>query len=613
MSLPHVKRGASAGGRVRKGARRDADALPLEFGGSLTVFAIIVFSHFLIYWVFLSVSCNNGRPFPFPTNAAGLRELYDLLREKTVPTPAAVFAYLSYLAAMGALALVCPGPKVYGYPLPPTTAEVAAAAAGVDKRKQTQQKAKKQQKNGKNQKISSQDEEEEEDELDGGVEDERLGKDATKGGDDSTRGIHRRAWRVRNEDHTAPPPCTPPQHQQQQQQQHVLKTKNTKRQVETRGEEKEEPSKATSEKPSKTGSEMHVGEQPRGGGIRLAYRCNALAAWWVTLLTVAAATAAWGDAPLVWVADKWGELLTCAVVTADLVSIAAYVHAVTTGSAERMTGRPLYDFFMGAALNPRAFGLDLKMWSELRVSWITLFLLTLSAAAKQRAADWPRRGRRRPISGASLVMLTAHWLYTNACQKGEESVPFTWDIFHEKWGWMLIWWNLAGVPFVYCANSFFIAERDVQLSQSATCALLIVLLAAYYVWDTSQSQRTRFRMKLQGLYVRRPWAFPVLPWGTLESPESIDTAQGYPLLTSGWVGMARKIHYTADLVMATCWALACGSSPLEDPLPYFYPAFFLVMIVHRVGRDERRCREKYGRDWERYREAVPKCWIPGVV
>ena len=36
-----------------------------------------------------------------------------------------------------------------------------------------------------------------------------------------------------------------------------------------------------------------------------------------------------------------------------------------------MTGKPLYDFFMGAALNPRVFGdrLDLKMWSELRVSW----------------------------------------------------------------------------------------------------------------------------------------------------------------------------------------------------------------------------------------------------
>lgn len=186
---------------------------------------------------------------------------------------------------------------------------------------------------------------------------------------------------------------------------------------------------------------------------------------------------------------------------------------------------------MGAALNPRAFGgrLDLKMWSELRVSWVTLFLLTISAAAKQRrcglddgVGSTVAIGGTRVseddslhflgISGASWLMLTAHWLYANACQKGEESVPFTWDIFHEKWGWMLIWWNLAGVPFFYCANAFFIAQRKVQLSSAATWTLLIVLLAAYYVWDTAQSQRTRFRMKLQRLYVERPWAFPVLPW-----------------------------------------------------------------------------------------------------
>jgi delta24(24(1))-sterol reductase len=269
------------------------------------------------------------------------------------------------------------------------------------------------------------------------------------------------------------------------------------------------------------------------------------------------------------------------------------------------------------------------MWTELRVSWVTLFLLTLSAAAKQRRSRRDGGGGGGggggddagchvgpfcDVSSASWVMLVAHWLYVNACQKGEESVPYTWDIFHEKWGWMLIFWNVAGVPFLYCANSFIIAARDVEISASAEAALIATLLAAYYVWDTAQSQRTRFRMRFQGLTVERPWAFPVLPWGTLASPRSIDTARGSPLLISGWVGMARKIHYTADAAMACCWALACGSlSPLRDPMPFLYPAFFLVMIVHRVGRDEKRCREKYGRDWERYKAAVPYCWIPGVV
>ena len=46
-------------------------------------------------------------------------------------------------------------------------------------------------------------------------------------------------------------------------------------------------------------------------------------------------------------------------------------------------------------------------------------------------------------------MLIAHFIYANACQKGEECIPTSWDIFYEKWGWMLIYWNLAGVPFVY--------------------------------------------------------------------------------------------------------------------------------------------------------------------
>jgi delta24(24(1))-sterol reductase len=41
-------------------------------------------------------------------------------------------------------------------------------------------------------------------------------------------------------------------------------------------------------------------------------------------------------------------------------------------------------------------------------------------------------------------MILAHFLYANACMKGEECVPTTWDIFYEKFGWMLIFWNISG-------------------------------------------------------------------------------------------------------------------------------------------------------------------------
>jgi protein-S-isoprenylcysteine O-methyltransferase Ste14 len=35
------------------------------------------------------------------------------------------------------------------------------------------------------------------------------------------------------------------------------------------------------------------------------------------------------------------------------------------------------------------------------------------------------------------------------------------------------------------------------------------------------------------------------------------------------------------------------------------------MIAPRAGRDERRCAEKYGEDWTRYREIVPHRFVPG--
>jgi delta24(24(1))-sterol reductase len=44
-----------------------------------------------------------------------------------------------------------------------------------------------------------------------------------------------------------------------------------------------------------------------------------------------------------------------------------------------------------------------------------------------------------------VLLIVLHWLYSNACQKGEECVPTTFDIFHEKFGWMLIFWNFAGL------------------------------------------------------------------------------------------------------------------------------------------------------------------------
>ncbi len=340
---------------------------------------------------------------------------------------------------------------------------------------------------------------------------------------------------------------------------------------------------------------------PSAGGRRLEYVANALWAWYATLALVSLLHFS-GVYPLGRVADNFGSMLTIAVGFSTAVSLLLYFGARLTGNAHRMSGRPIHDFFMGAWLNPRIGRLDLKMFAEARTSWLLLFLLTASAAAKQ-FETWGT------ISTPMIFMLVAHGLYTNAIMKGEECIPYTWDIFYEKLGWMLTFWNFAGVPFFYCFNAYYLLQRaPFEHSIPYTVMCFSLLIGAYFVWDTAQAQRNHFRMQERGTLIRRK-AFPQLPWAHLKDPRYMETAQGSKLLIDGWWKYARKIHYTADIVMALSWGLICG---FDHYLPYLYVSFFVVMIVHRERRDFARCRRKYGADWERYTREVPHVFIPRV-
>ena len=59
--------------------------------------------------------------------------------------------------------------------------------------------------------------------------------------------------------------------------------------------------------------------------------------------------------------------------------------------------------------------------------------------------------------------------------------------------------------------------------------------------------------------------------------------------------------------MSLAWSLATG---LSTVLVYIYPIFFLGLLVHRERRDAAHCARKYGADWDRYVERVPKRIVP---
>ncbi|ORC90524.1 sterol C-24 reductase [Trypanosoma theileri] len=342
---------------------------------------------------------------------------------------------------------------------------------------------------------------------------------------------------------------------------------------------------------------------PSENGYRRVYKCNAVHAWYCMLL-IAAGLHYSGIFPLWKLRRDYGRYLTVATLWADVISISVYI--IGLRRQIRMSHNLIYDFFMGSGLNFRLpGGVDVKLFAECRNSWVLLVILTLgNAAAMQKELGY--------ITWNMWFIVFAQVLYANAIQKGEECIITTWDLFYEKFGWMLAYWNTCGVPFLYCLQGLYIQTilKDREHKPWQLGIMLAVLIPAYYIWDNANSQKNRFRMKRSGVpdeIIRRK-AFPQLPWGYIENPRVLRSERG-ELFVDGWYRYGRKLHYTVDVTMAFLWGAACG---FDSFIPFFYVCFFISHLVDREIRDDHRCRKKYGKLWERYLEVVPYKFIPGI-
>ena len=247
--------------------------------------------------------------------------------------------------------------------------------------------------------------------------------------------------------------------------------------------------------------------------VRLAYTCNALAAWWCTLGTVAVAVAAFGDAPRV---------------GGEPTRRTAHVRGAHRGPrlARRLRARHPHRRRRARHRPPRVRPLHGRRAKPARVRGQTRLedVDRTEGELGHALPPHPRLRRQSPSTIRRRRSLLRRappraLALRQRVSKGEESVPFTWDVFHEKWGWMLIFWNLAGVPFAYSVNAAFVASRSrVETGPRASSPFSPRRLLRV---GHAQSQRTRFRAQ-QGDVRAPPWAFPRLPWGTPRRPSDGD-------------------------------------------------------------------------------------------
>ena len=327
-------------------------------------------------------------------------------------------------------------------------------------------------------------------------------------------------------------------------------------------------------------------------GTRLTYRMNGHRCFWITLVLIAILVAS-GILDLSIIYHEFGALLSVASLVAIAVGIFLYPYGKAYGQAFHTSGNVIQDFFMGTGLNPRIpahSGFELKLFFECRPG---LFLWVLFNAM----FAWVQYQEYGYVSTAMILVNIGQLLYVWDCMRTEAALLSTMDIRHENFGFMLCFGDTPWVPFTYCLQAHYLVHHVHELPLWAALLAIGLAVTGQFLFRMSNKQKDSFRKDPQNAQI----------WG--KPARYLDTKAGTRLLASGTWGLSRHFNYVADELMAISWSIPCL---FATPIPYFYPIYFAVLLIHRERRDNLLCAEKYGEDWDRYCELVKWRIIPGV-
>eukprot|EP01126_Amoeba_proteus_P005577 TRINITY_DN11895_c0_g2_i2.p1 TRINITY_DN11895_c0_g2~~TRINITY_DN11895_c0_g2_i2.p1 ORF type:complete len:442 (+),score=69.58 TRINITY_DN11895_c0_g2_i2:80-1327(+) len=295
------------------------------------------------------------------------------------------------------------------------------------------------------------------------------------------------------------------------------------------------------------GPKGHGQETPAGHVLE--YNTNGLRAWIVTHVLFAVCWYFGILSPTI-IYDNWGSLLVCCNVFGFSLAIFAYIKAhffPTHKNDVKFSGIKIYDFFMGAELNPRIGDFDFKLFFNGRPGILGWNLINLSFMA----AQYTRFGH---VSNSMLVVTLLQLLYIIDFFYNEDWYLKTIDIAHDHYGWYLAWGDTVWLPWMYTLQGYYLATHPVHLSGPYLWCVLVLGGVAYYVFRSSNDQRHDFRKSPTTYRVwGKPASYIVATYKTMDGVEH----QSF-LLTSGFWGISRHFNYLADLVLSFSICLACG-------------------------------------------------------
>lgn len=245
-----------------------------------------------------------------------------------------------------------------------------------------------------------------------------------------------------------------------------------------------------------------------------------------------------------------------------------------------------FNWFIGRELNPRIWGFDVKLFCELKPGLLLWYIINLSCCHHQYWTD----GK---VSNSLILVTALQGIYSFDGVLNEQGVLSMMDIATDGFGFMLSFGDLSLVPFTYTLQARYLTLYPLDLSYLSIISICAVNVLGYYIMYLSNQQKSNWK---RGLLQNKGYKY-------------IQTKTGSKLLCDSWWGYSQHINYFGDWLISWAWCLTTGFS---TPLTYYYVFYFGGLLVHRQGRDEIKCSEKYGKQWEEYSKEVPYKIIPYV-
>jgi 7-dehydrocholesterol reductase len=263
---------------------------------------------------------------------------------------------------------------------------------------------------------------------------------------------------------------------------------------------------------------------------------------------------------------------------------------------EREESSTLFKFLRGLEFHPKLFGVDIKQWTNCRygmISWQIIILLFMYYYFQKNG-----------FNNAIFVTVLLQSIYIGKFFFWETGYFNTLDITLDRAGYYICWGCLVFLPALYTYTTYFLINRSPNISWKVS--LLIFLLGVYFTYKNYEVDRQKeiFKRDKENSIIDGKKA-EYLDVKYERDGKIVDSK----LLLSGHWGFSRHTNYTYEILTSGMWS-AVGYQ--YGPVPFMYLLYIIILLVHRIYRDEAKCSKKYGKYWKEYCKRVPYRLVKGI-